>query len=526
MSCPHRNNWFPVFSVHTAPLGNVYPAKNFWEFDNDRTAFIIRNNDLFVAFYHWSFKFHEHLSVKLIFQFIYFSALKTNVHCDLGRLDVEDCVLMYQGSYRFLSQIRFCGIHPESILYTRCQHVSVRTHMKMYVVHDTNLYFSVVDNAHVYSSMLRTNSDSGKQNNSVAAHLIWAVFIPKDSFVVRMYRLNTHKYKCLLINITAPENKSLELFDGPGVKSRHVTFSASQNSKQNALFKTSTFQCVMFIYNQNTSLSYVAEDNSNLKVVAVFLHQGNSTIISYQNNMTNQSISIFRIETDVDLRLNVSHVGLHYKGDYNTDICSFAGLSVYEREREIKTLCMKANFQQEISWYKNDLNVFQDTYSSKNTMTLAMYDFLLYGQMNIKLKVNTTSCKPRQINVCEVTNTHNFLDVYFYMYLGHYGYEVNNTQCLILQLGYYTDKSVFESTSPSSSEKHLNRERCEADLKPLSKSKTKIKLNIRGFLRGKFSFLAHTSEPTIWFAENFPEMHCLFDQQFLCHCWVFLWWNL
>ncbi len=475
-----------LFSVQTTPHGLIFPWWKFWWFHNDEDAQNIRNIQGVTPLYHWTFRLHENFAAKMVFNFVYFSGLQTDISCDTGRLDLVDCDLNKHFLEAQFSRNCFCGIHPRTTIFTKCSSFSVRTRIKLYVFHDTILNYSVVDFGYMHNIPLG-NVPYIKITRRVVTKLVWALYFPQKSIMLLVYLVQTIKYMTLKIEAILSDKTSIEVYDGPGIKSKKFIFEPLENKTRSVSIAMSTFQCVVYAYSYNMSLRYSTQYNSQTIQNSSNINPNKSETISFDGHMISQedTICVLHIQTNTGHNIKLSNFYLNYTGEYNTDTCSYAGLAAYEQEEETDTICLKPGSNKGISEEKN-LYVFPNIYSHGRRLTVVFYQFEKYGNLTVKFKLTTTSCRPLLINVCHVTNQQPFVDI-FLTHIGEYSFVVSKKECLILQLGYYKKQQTFVPLSLITSESVTDSERCEADFKPVTKTqgRSKIELNISGFFRGK-----------------------------------------
>ncbi len=378
------------------------------------------------------------------------------------------------------------------------------------------LHYSVVDLGYMHNIPLKNQPDIDKKP-SIATKLVWALHFTQDRLLLKVFLVQTLKYKALIFKAAISDKTSLELYDGPGIKSKNFRFEALQNKLQYISFETSTFQGVLYAYNHKISLSYTSQLNRQANQSSLLLIPYNhSEIIIFDSHKIRQedTILICHIQTVVAHRVKLSNLDINYTGEYNSDTCSYAGLAAYEDEYETITICLKPELNYQSSRNK-DLFVFSNIYSKHMTITLVFYHYGKYGNLSVEMTLSTTSCRPALINVCEVSNPKPFIDIFF-THMGEYSFDINAKQCLILQLGYYKRQTVFVPSRLTVSGSGQEPQRCEADIKGVSERKGKIKLNVTGFLRGKLCAAFELTEKMCAFCRiEFPSVSC---PQVTC-CW-------
>ena len=136
---------------------------------------------------------------------------------------------------------------------------------------------------------------------------------------------------------------------------------------------------------------------------------GSSINVTYPNILTcgKNTICTMNIETNVGFKVHLSTIHAKYSGEYNTDYCSFAGVSAHDSGNEISSFCPKQSQSIEGSDY-----TFPTIYSSGYTLLIVFYSYKEYGTMNVNLTISRTLCQAIQINVCKLVYSNPLLGLF------------------------------------------------------------------------------------------------------------------
>ena len=473
------NNHVCLFSVHLHPCLLVHPEFSFWRRPIPQVIATQTFQRHDMPFYLWNFRTHSNFRSNLTFNFIYFSALPD---CSFAKLIVLDCdfvqTLRRVDSKRFIwkqvqvataeFQHKFCGTYSKTIVFPRCKNAAVKTTMHFFVTHHTELFYSVIDHSKIFSVPIEAETDRKSTKSGIQCDLILAVLFIQSLASLQGFKLTTHKYETFLVRASLDGNLPVEIYDGPGTLSP-VMRTDSHSEGKSVTFHTSSFQCIVFVYNHSVSLRYAVVNNTN-KSTKMECY-GSPIHFAYPNIPIcgKNTICLLFIETNFGFKVHLSSSHAQYRGEYNTDYCSFAGVSAHDSGNEISSFCPKQSQSIEGSDY-----TFPTIYSSGYTLLIVFYSYKEYGTMNVNLTISRTLCQAIQINVCKLVYSNPLLGL-FHTKLGQYTFYVNETDCLILQLSYNAHIGMGFVT-----------DRCEVDFRaemPTDKTKI-IKLAASVFFQG------------------------------------------
>ncbi len=438
--------------MYTRPLGLASPDSFAVRFDGIEAA-------SFTSVQHWSFFLDPQLRLNMTFHHIYFSSVNINP-CHFASLTVFDCEchhqrlrsggcagsgLIFKGheeKYQFW--FRFCGMHSKTIIHTRCTGVVIKAHLQSYVLHDTQLFFSVMD-ANKSFSVPTHNYIPQRNSHLLGDFLLHVIKLVPAHITVEVYRLVSSKLHVIILTLKV-QTLAPDMFDGPGSKSRSLGSRSlrsvgSQNNKT-ASYMTSSFQCVLYFYNR-TVVNYSTKLNTGIQHITINLQPSEILVISSDWFCGINRFCSMRILTKANDKINVSAT-LEYEGNHNTEDCMFGGLVAFKKDQstDIKTICPKPCHILETKMLKNDLQFHQSIHSNDPEMLVLLYSYEQYAQINTSLTISSTTCTRKYLNICQKESKNTlFFNVYTYLSKVH-RVLVNSSECLILQLSYNLEEDT------------------------------------------------------------------------------------
>ncbi len=512
--------------THRRPVGVVCPDRYFRAvdnryFDEDRDkrccahqySYRLQEHYHQLYFYHWSFYLDKFFTLNLTFHHVYFSSTNIN-ECYFANLTVNDCaktksiVLEWDervdwrspkwthreikhGIVTSVYNFTFCGIHSKATIFSRCSNVAVVTQLQHYILHDTKLSYSVIDFRKIVSTSLGRKTET----NTQLFNQIWDLESKKYVLLETM-RVSAPKYETILLTVSVAENIHVEVYDGPGILSPLLGFSTQvAGNTTSILFKTTTFQCLVFKYKFNALMKFVTVP-SRVEIKTTDTHFPHTTIFPSHRLCQSSQLCLLRFRTDPGFKVNLSVADLQYNGQHNTATCLFGGLSVYDKKTEISTVCPCPHHTLETSVFEAEL--YQNVYTSTNTALLVLYSSAEYGNLSAIVVVTNTKCKTISLNACGIKPTRIVFD-YFFTQIGDVIENVQDSDCLILQLSYTVTRIAAPLHRPwwAAHAKFFYQsnplEKCQLDVHPTSQVALgrKISLQVTGFLRGKSSGVAN-----------------------------------
>lgn len=476
----------------------------FFEISNNlphKAGYLKSHPDYFCIYYtyRWHFNLDPFFRSNMSFNYIYFSAIDINA-CHFGNLTVLDSYygtiiwnkrytsVLLQSKYNF----SFCGIHSTTVIYSKYARVAAITYYLAYVYSEIKLSFSVIDNQKIFNIPQRPEFNflgSGMKKN-IQVNCIWSVRFIHTAIDLNIYRIVVSKLLVISVRIKMLKKLPLDVYDGPGILSKMIASKTSILNKPNdAILVTTSFQCVILMYNHSALITFSSLDYDKNNISQNFLLvPGSSLNITYPNDC---SIDVdimcyFEVETDPGFQLNVSVANMMYSGENNTANCSFAGVAAYNNQTEISTNCIKIHSSFEIAKKNYPYYVFQNVYSSYNSLVLVLYSYKQYGNINISLLISTTTCKPKQANFCdepfaksEGNNKQLFLTALITK-TTKFVTSHNEEQCIILQ---FAPSKVHIHKLPKDK---MPIERCiiQVSHTNIEESVRNVHFNVTGFFRG------------------------------------------
>lgn len=455
-------------------------------------------------FYHWTFHLNKHFTLNLTFDYVYFSSTSIN-ECYFANLTVFDCDKMKPISIEWKGEVQynvltsvfnftFCGIHSKTIICSRCPHVGVVTQLQHFILHDTKLSFSIIDLQRIVSTSISRNLEA----NTQVMNSIWDVEMGTFASLIAC-RLAVEKYKTLLVSVFVTTEVSLEVYDRPGPLSPLLGCATKAHSNiSTILCKTSSFQCTVFAYyKSNVLIDYIAKHMPGQMIGALETNYSSSQTILYPGKQFCQlfHLCLFNVRADPGFRVNISVANMTHIGRNNSGNCLCAGLSVYDKKKEISTVCQNPVHTLESSAFKNSLYRFRNIFSSNNKALLAIYSYKEYANISLTFVVSSTKCRAIQIDVCDINPAQSFFD-FFFTQTASFERHIADDECLTLQLGCNVHSLSREPNQKpiwASAVQYMFSsnplEKCQLRLRLTNRMLKggKLRMNVTGFFRGKIS---------------------------------------
>ena len=323
------------------------------------------------------FILHEKLRLNLTFYQIYFRFRHFHT-CSLGEVKVI--------SHSKNQQVfRYCGIHSNMINYPENRNVSVylprvTVRRKLSGIYNVTAFYSVIDTKRIVSS---------KKHKIFTRNLVWNLYLVPREIRVMKFVLKTKKYQHFAIKFIDDSGLIVEIFDGPGTHSPNIF------KKNNKLYVTSTFQCILNLWlpfnkilNTKCVFQFLAESSSvsmKFKLKESFPHTISHAFTTYE---------VWKILSFYNLNLTV--INLTYTG-FNDPLCTFAGIAIYSLNKdshtEITTECISIK----------NIFTYRNIYSKSNETLLVLYYYKEYGNLSFTIQFSATKCKPVTINTCALS---------------------------------------------------------------------------------------------------------------------------
>ncbi len=195
----------------------------------------------------------------------------------------------------------------------------------------------------------------------------------------------------VLKSVLSHNSFNLNIFDVPG------TLSTKLKAQKN-IFQTSTFQCVIVIYQANLSEWWDRSLQFLTQHVTLIHIQRDRFSVDLQLPQVTCSTQLcaFEFLSDNGTHLNVTVMSLLFSWPVDF-FCKFGGIVVLERSKksadETYTLCIS---------YSGAHSQSRSFYSKSSNLSLVMYWYLEYTKIQATLRVSETKCTPIQIDPCFV----------------------------------------------------------------------------------------------------------------------------
>ena len=406
-------------------MEHIYRVK---PFSNFSTLFENYFSGLFQSWFcpkwRWDFYVHKKFQLNITFHYIYSSAIDFN-QCHFARFEVrminpkcfrdkdrirlnsqKACGLTWLGTYSGPPQtsphpetVTFCGIHSQTTVFSPHQITYLAVFSPEYTgifinqvmaSADTLISFGIID-SHGMRTVKMHNFSSYYPMQIIQALLF------TDMMSLLFYKLEISKTKSLHVQFLGMFQNWL-IYDGPGTLSPQIAnFQHNGNFSE---FKTSTFQCVILGERDiNQDKIAFAESQSCFKVLELFVNPNERKQFQFTITMgpTPKKLSFLKLKTSPGHQINATVLFFSYSAIVNTPECSYAGVSGYDSEREIGTICPKTatNSLSDIQ------HKFPSLYTSQNVLYFVMFSYKEYTCSDVSIIFSTTLCKPIAVNICK-----------------------------------------------------------------------------------------------------------------------------
>lgn len=392
----------------------------------------------------WVIYLDPRLRFNVTFHFIYFSAVRHAFRqCRMGYLKLAGikaesfCQISGNEKLKEMNHFVFCGIHSETSIFPFWSCIDMGVYAYMYVVYDMLFSYTVLDRDMTVSLVHRNQAVQTQKFALVQATHIRDHYLP-----ICVYHILTEKVHRIHIKI-AQSASVVKLHDGPGALSKApIPFEHSPHSAVKE-YLTITFQCVMYVWCNDTTLKNIISvsfSNQTVHHNITFSQTGNSHFI-FPEAIEDCPVKTILIKTDIGSHVNVSVSHMKYNGNINTMDCIFGGLSAYQGDREISTLCVKTNNISENTRSGipvRDEYIFPNIYSFTHELILVLFSFAEYAKITFKVTVSSTRCRPVDMKVSNKSLP--FTSVH----IQNFGrlpiqrtprfFEVNEISCLVVTL--------------------------------------------------------------------------------------------
>ncbi len=358
--------------------------------------------------------------LNLTFLHIYFSSFDIN-KCNFGKLLVLDCDVQTGPRVSFVTypiygkkpkriqvesfhlqmyyQHTYCGFQPKTSVFPSCPNVAIVTYLQRYVLHNTKLSFSVLDSNQLMSFPTPFEIEKYTQGDAVQKHIIGKQYFVQKEIGMQVYLFIVSKLN--VIHFDAAVDAQWLFLDGPGANCKPLT-PHKHPTDSTALYISSTFQCLAFLFNatSNAILMFNAQQNLNIEAARNITVQNDMrTTILHETSMPHHIIDFYFVkQKNQNTQLNISVERATHTGEDNTVYCAHAGLGVFDKKTDIFTICPKPTHPAEDKFESKEM--FPIIYSTTDSLLLVLYQYRQYSSVSFVLKISGTVCKPMHINAC------------------------------------------------------------------------------------------------------------------------------
>ena len=176
------------------------------------------------------------------------------------------------------------------------------------------------------------------------------------------------------------------VYDGPGFLSDIL--------KRQRIYKTSSFQCFIQILESSKSGSPTLTLNFSSKLIlyqeTYEVRYTSVNIIHFPNQQCQKNLCFVFLFTSQDNQVNIT-VNKFVTSDIYDPNCKYAGLVTVEKN--------EADYKESDTFCKSYDSFKPSLYSLNTSSYLLFYWYSEYSTGNVSLIINTTECKPLQINL-------------------------------------------------------------------------------------------------------------------------------
>ena len=280
---------------------------------------------------------------------------------------------------------------------------------------DSSITHSVIDSGRITSYQVKSIN--------TATYMTVMKLFTRESYFLR-YELQVERYECIHISWNTVQTDIIEVYDGPGTLYNMLKPFVFENGK--LLYTTTTFQSVILLFtNNNTNSGFVTYKTMSINVNKwVYVERNQSVLITSQMELTNAEIKIMKIETEMELILNITIHQMNYTGS-NHSSCGFAGITSYDiitnrTFKKISTVCHSNNHIE----YK-----YRNIYTENSVVLLDLYSYKKYSNFSLVISVSTSSCKAEAVDICELEHDPLSLE-------SNRMFSIRKNKCVILQYDY------------------------------------------------------------------------------------------
>ena len=349
---------------------------------------MLHDDTLFGYIHTWDATLHASLRLNISFHYIHIYYLNL-YECSIGKVLIRTFRLNPFNQYWEYSSkddFTYCGILSNTSNYPKHRKTQITVFSKYRVQHNISLSYSVIDSDVIVSFSPK----------SPTKHLMF-VYLKNYNLAIQKYHIIGPKHMKIILFIISRNNLEHEVYDGPGELSKRLNSEIDLHDKNNKMFISSGFQCLVLTRAMYHNSSRIDLDLGNISLTYThykIFHKINVSINRTKTiSITNHClICNWFINNSNQYNINITVNKIKYAGMYNSH-CNFAGLGVFEVQNsihsEISTFC------HQIKDYS-----YQSIYSRNNYIQLVHYVYPEYGTLSVHLTMSTTHCKVIPVNTC------------------------------------------------------------------------------------------------------------------------------
>ncbi len=342
-----------------------------------------RNRFWAVCFFAWTFSLHPEVRLNLTFDTIDF--INGMQDCCLGKLTVTSGLSVQTLGNVSKPDFVFCGPHSKFHIFPVFSQISLSRQTYITSEYNILLFFSILDTGTVYS--IQPNKSKYHLPQLTSKSKLYD--LPSRNKQLHLYHLHTQAMQRIVLHLERIRKLDVVVHNGPGEQSEILTPS-------NDKILTSSFVCFLKIVFPGSSnqtgffLDYVAhnqESTLNVSLTKPVAHK----VLSIPHFDCINAPCVVQVHAIANFKVNVSVTHFQYDGVGNSG-CLYGGLVGAERKTD-QWVMLGSHCQ-------THHNPIQNIYSTTCSLTLIVYWFKHYSNVNVVLNTTLTKCKPVFINVC------------------------------------------------------------------------------------------------------------------------------
>lgn len=352
---------------------------------------------------------HQEIYQSLHFEFKLNRILRLNLTIIHLHSQSQDCMFNVQVITGTRSRHTFCGRHPQVSVFPTPNNVLVRKIFPLFTFAKSDMHYTVIDS--------QTVSFATHQKTKYRETGIIYYFNRRKVFV-HFYHVRVEHYKIIILRLTNGSNDSVEIHDGPSLKSeilKNVFFLRN--------FESSSFQVVLslsstqrVIFNVDTSLKYFSIQSSQCFHVFISMERKLSMSVAFGVCKNHYQCTV-HLETNRESVFKISLSELNYEGDKQVADCSYAGLALYDTHENshqyMHSECVKqaVGERYHLDWIKGaqsgptyarvqNISTLKYTspsvkhiYSVNNEFMLVFFCYKEHGSLNLSVSAKATNCR-------------------------------------------------------------------------------------------------------------------------------------